>query len=115
MCLQGNDGPGLRLVLTKTKTCEGRSSYPRLEIDIKAHPIPLHKSIAIGSENGAFVCKEPGQSCQQFLSGEIVFEHFEAKPRNKNDLNITDGNYVLRLRTGAERGYFKLDCAGICG
>ena len=115
MCLQGNDGPGLRLVLTQTKTCEGRSSYPRLEIDIRVHPIPLHKSIPIGSENGAFMCTEPEQSCQQFLAGEIVFEHFEEKPRDKNEMSTTDGHYELRLRTRTERGYFKVDCAGICG
>jgi hypothetical protein len=114
-CLQGDDGPGLRLVLTQTKICEGRFSYPRLEIDIKVHPIPLHRRIIIGSENGAFRCPEPEQSCEQFLSGELVFEHFEAKPRNKNEMSTTDGHYVLRLRTGTERGYFRVDCAGICG
>jgi len=103
--LQGNDGPGMRLILT-AKTCEGRSSYPRLEIDIKVHPIPLHKSIAIGSENGAYRCMEPTQSCQQFMSGELVFEHFEANPRNNNEMSTTDGHYVLRLRTGTERGHF---------
>ena len=111
MPLQGNDGPGLRLVLTQT-TCGGRSSYPRLEIDIKVHPIPPHKNIPIGSENGAFMCTEPKQSCQQFLAGEIVFEHFEQKPRDKNKMSTTEGHYVLRLRAGTERGYFKVDCAG---
>ena len=113
-CLQGTAGPGVRLILTQTKTCEESSSYPRLEIDIKVQPVPLHKTIAIGSENGAFRCTESRQSCQQFISGEIVFEHFLSKPKKKNEMSTTDGHYVLRLRTRTERGYFKVDCAGIC-
>ena len=108
VCLQGDDGPGLRLVLTETR--EGSSSYPRLEIDVKVHPIPLHRSIVIGSENGAFRCVEPKQSCEQFLSGELVFEHFGGKPSS-----TADGHYVLKSRTGTERGYFKVDGDGFCG
>src|ERR1700756_1216999 len=46
-CLQGNDGPGLRLQLTQKKTCEGRLSYPRLEVDIREQPVPVRKRIAI--------------------------------------------------------------------
>ena len=117
MRLQGDDGPGVRLVLTQSKTCEGRSSYPRLEIDIGVHPIPVHRRIVIGigSENGAFRCPEPKEGCQQFLSGELVFEHFEAKPRSNKDISTTDGHYVLRSKTGTERGYFKVDCVGFCG
>jgi hypothetical protein len=114
-CLQGNDGPGLRLVLTETKTCEGRPCYPRLEIDVKVQPIPLHRSIVIDSENGAFRCIEPKQSCEQFLSGELVFEHFNAKPRNNKGMSTTDGHYLLRSRRGTERGYFKVDGLGFCG
>ena len=113
LCLQGDDGPGLRLVLTPTRLCEGRSSYPRLEIDLKEHPISLHRRIIIGSENGAFRCLDPKQSCEQFLSGEIVFDHFEAKPRNKNEMSTTDGHYLLKTKNGTERGDFKVDCAGI--
>jgi hypothetical protein len=115
LCLQGDDGPGRRLVLTPTKSCEGRSSYPRLEIDVKEDPIPLHRRIMIGSENGAFRCLDPKESCEQFLSGEIVFDHFDAKPGNKNEMNTTDGHYLLKTRNGTERGDFKVDCTGACG
>ena len=116
-CLQGDDGLGLKLVLTETKTCEGRSSYPRLEIEVKVLPVPLHKSIVIGSENEAFRFAEAHQSCEQFLSGELVFDHFEAKPRSNHYISTTDGHYVLRSRTGTEHGYFKVDCDvdGFCG
>src|SRR6185437_3393617 len=69
LCLQGNDGPGLRLVLTPTKTCEGRQSYPRIEIDIKEQPISVHKSIVIGPDNFAFRCSNAHESCEQFPSG----------------------------------------------
>lgn len=113
MLLQGNEGPGRRLVLTKT--CGGRSSYPRLEIDVKVHAIPLHRRIVIGSENWAFRCVEPKQSCERFLSGELIFENLAAKPRSNKDISTTDGHYVLRSRTGTEHGYFKVDCDGFSG
>jgi len=45
LCLQGNDGPGLRLVLTPTKTCEGRQSYSRVEIDIKEQGPSLFSAV----------------------------------------------------------------------
>jgi hypothetical protein len=113
-CLQGSDGPGLRLLLTQKKTCEGRSSYPRLEIDIREQPVPVRKSIIIGPENGAFRCLNPKESCEQFLSGELVFKHFEGRSR-KTEITETDGYYELRFRTRTERGHFKVDCVGICG
>jgi hypothetical protein len=116
-CLAGNDGPGQRLVLTEAKTCEGRSCYPRLEIDVKVQPIPAHRRIVIGigSENGAFRCPEPKEGCQQFLSGELVFDHFEAKPRSNKGISTRDGHYVLRSKSGNARGHFKVDGDGFCG
>ena len=76
-CLKGNDLPGLRLLLTQKKTCEGRLSYPRLEIDIREQSVPVRKSIVIGPDNLAFRCLNPKESCEQLVSGELVFEHFE--------------------------------------
>ena len=111
--LQGNDGPGLRLLLTQEKKCEGRASYPRLEIDIRELPIPVHKKIKIGPENGAFRCMDAKESCEQFLSGEIVFEHFEGKPPSSGKMSETDGYYELKFRTGVGRGHFKVDCIGV--
>src|SRR5271165_3410134 len=47
-CLQGNDGPGLRLRLRQTSRCEGRVTYPYLQIDIRELPIAIHRNIQIG-------------------------------------------------------------------
>ena len=113
-CLQGNDGPGLRLLLTQKKTCEGRLSYPRLEIDIREQPVSVRKSVIIGPENLAFRCLNAKESCEQFLSGELVFEHLERRSR-KTEITETDGYYELKFRTKTERGHFKVDCVGICG
>jgi hypothetical protein len=112
-CLKGNDLPVLRLLLTQKKTCEGRLSYPRLEIDIREQPVPVRKSIVIGSDNLAFRCLNPKESCEQLVSGELVFEHFEDRSR-KTEISGTDGHYELRFRTGTERGRFKVDCVGMC-
>lgn len=111
MCLQGNEGPGVRLLLTRKK-CEGGPSYPRLEIDIREQPVPVRKSILVGPENGAFECLDSRESCKQFLSGEVVFGHFESR---SGKTEITDGYYELRFRTRTERGHFEVDCYGICG
>jgi hypothetical protein len=114
LCLQGDDGPGLRLLLTQKHTCEGRLSYPRLEIDIKEEPVPVRKSIVIGPDNLAFRCLNPKESCEQLVSGELFFEHFEHRSK-KTEISGTDGHYELRFRTRTERGRFKVDCVGICG
>jgi hypothetical protein len=112
-CLKGNDLPGLRLLLTQKKTCEGRLSYPRLEIDIREQSVPVRKSIVIGPDNLAFRCLNPKESCEQLVSGELVFEHFEDRPKN-NEISGTDGHYELKFRTTTERGSFKVDCVGMC-
>jgi len=111
ICLQGSGGPGVRLLLTRKK-CEGGPSYPRLEIDIREKPVPVRESIVIGPENGAFECLDSKESCKQFLSGELVFDHFESGSGNAE---ITDGYYELRFRTRTERGHFEVDCYGTCG
>ena len=115
ICLQGSDGPGQRLLLTQEKKCEGRASYPRLEIDIRDVPISVHKRINIGPENGAFRCMDAKESCEQLLSGEIVFEHFEGRSARSGKIGETDGYYELKFRTGVGRGHFKVDCIGVCG
>jgi hypothetical protein len=66
-CLQGGDGPGIRLYLENAH-CEGKVSYPHLELDIRELPISVHKSITIGRDNWAFRCPTPKDSCQQALS-----------------------------------------------
>jgi hypothetical protein len=105
---QGIDGTGRRLLLRQKKTCEGRQPYPRLEIDIRERRVPIHRSIIIGPENGAFRCLSLKESCEQALSGEVVFEHFEHPRTGKT--NETDGNYDLKFRGGSERGRFEVDC-----
>jgi len=110
ICLKGDEGPGLRLVLTRKKTCEGQQVYPRLELDIRERPISVHKKIVIGPDNGAFRCLSPDESCEQALSGEVVFENFES-PR-LGQINKTDGNYSLKFRTGPEHSHFEINCIG---
>jgi hypothetical protein len=99
--------------LTQKKTCEGRRSYPRLEIDIREQPVPVRKTIVIGPDNSAFRCSSPEKSCEQLVSGELVFEHFEGKSK-KTEISGADGHYELRFGTRTERGSFKVDCVGMC-
>jgi len=92
-CLKENEEPGLRLVLTKDKTCKGRESYPRLEIGIRERGISAHKAIIIGPDNGAFRCRSANESCEQALSGTVTFDHF---PHNAA-VNGSDGSYDLQI------------------
>jgi hypothetical protein len=108
ICLKADEGPGVRFVLTRNKTCEGQQIYPRLEIDIRERPISVHKKILIGPDNGAFRCLSPNESCEQALSGEVMLEKFE-NPRARQ-LNKTEGDYNLKFRTGTETGHFEINC-----
>lgn len=111
-CLQGVDGPGIRLYLENAH-CEGKVSYPHLELDIRELPISAHKNISIGANNGAFRCPTPKESCQQALAGKIVFDHFEENAGR--EIPRTDGHYELRFNTGgSERGHFIVDCLAPC-
>ena len=96
-CLQGVDGSGIRLQLRERRRCGGESSYPYLEIHIRELPITLNESIVIGVANPAFRCEGPKRSCEQFRSGELMFNHFE-EIRGKELL--TDGWYELRIDAG---------------
>jgi hypothetical protein len=112
-CLQGDDGPGLRLYLKQYRSCQAKRSYPYLELHIKEQPISVHKSISIGTENGAFRCENPKESCEQALSGYLWFDHFEDTSGNGIQ---TDGHYELRFNTGGpESNFFKVDCYAPCG
>jgi len=114
-CLQRDDGPGTRLRLRRSDRCEGKVSYPYLEVDIRELPIAVHKSIPIGADNWAFKCPDAKESCEQSRGGTIVFDHLEESVGK--DIQ-TDGSYDLRFRTGAESGHFqgrlsttvRLDC-----
>ena len=111
-CLQGVDGPGIRLYLEKAH-CEGKVSYPHLELDIRELPISAHKTISIGADNWAYRCPNPKESCQQALSGQIVFDHFEVNAGR--EIPRTDGHYELRFNTGGpESGHFIVDCLAPC-
>ena len=111
-CLQGNDGPGIRLRLRQGSRCdEGDDLYPYLEIDVRELPIAVHKSFTIGPDNWAFRCPSPKESCEQSLSGKVVFNHFEETVGKEVQ---TDGFYELRFRTGTESGHFKVNCMGAC-
>lgn len=50
-CLQGNEGPDIRLRFGQHNRCEANVSYPYLEIDIREFPVALRKSITIGADN----------------------------------------------------------------
>jgi hypothetical protein len=111
-CLQGNDGQGLRLFLKQRRSCQGKRAYPYLELHIKEQPIAVHKSISIGTENGAFRCVNPKESCEQALSGYLWFDHFEDTSGNGIQ---TDGHYELMFNTGgSESSFFKTDCYEPC-
>jgi hypothetical protein len=111
-CLQGDKGPGVQLFLEQYRHCEGQVSQPYLEVDIREQPIPVHKTISIGAENWAFRCLNPKESCEQALSGNVVFDHFEDISGKEIQ---TDGYYELRFRSGrSERGLFKVDCTAPC-
>lgn len=111
-CLQGTDGPGVRLRLRQNNHCEGRISYPYLEIDIRELPIAEHKTITIGADNWAFRCPDPKESCEQSLSGKVVFDHSDQTAGKEIQ---TDGRYELKFRTDTESGHFKVDCLIPCG
>lgn len=112
-CLQGIDGPGLRLFLRQDRRCEGKVSPPYLEMDVREQPISIHKSISIGADYRAFRCLNPKESCEQAQSGTVVFDHFE----DTSGKGIqTDGYYELKFSTGrTESGLFKVDCIAPCG
>ena len=108
-CMEGSNGPGVELFLKQDSRCEGKVSYPYLEVD--AREWPIHKSIRIGAENWAFRCLNPKESCEQALSGNVIFDHVEG-----NLENGTDGSYELRFSGGrSETGHFKVDCGIPCG
>jgi hypothetical protein len=111
-CLQGDKGPGVQLFLKQYKRCEGKVSQPYLELDIREQSIPVHESISIGAQNWAFRCPNPKESCEQALSGSVVFDHFE----DTSGKGIqTDGYYELRFSSGrSESGLFKVGCTAPC-
>lgn len=111
-CLQGEDGPGLRLRLRQNARCEGNVTYPYLEIDIREVPIAVHQQIRIGDNNWARRCPSPNESCEESLEGAITFDHF-AEIAGKHIQ--TNGSYKLRFRAGWESGEFKVDCEAPCG
>jgi hypothetical protein len=112
-CIFGSDGPGTRLSLRQHESCEGRPAYPYLEIYVNEQPIPVHKRIRIGEVNLAFKCASAKESCTQFASGEVIFDHFEETSGKAYPL--TDGDYELRFRFGKpETGHFKVDCEAPC-
>lgn len=108
-CLDGDNGPGIQLFLKQDSRCEGKVSYPYLEVDVRERPI--RKSIKIGPDNWAFRCSNPKESCEQAVSGSVVFDHIEG-----NLENGTDGKYELGFSHGmSESGRFKVDCTVPCG
>ena len=111
-CIGGNDGPGVRLFLKQFSQRQGRTSYPYLRIDIREQPILPKKNIAIGDDNSAIRCLSARQSCDQVISGNILFDHFEEISGGEIK---TDGYYELKFRTGrTESGLFKLDGISPC-
>ena len=112
-CLQGNSGAGMRLFLTQNRRCEADVAYPHLEVDIAEEPIPVHKSISIAAHNRAFRCRNAKESCEQAVSGDVIFDHFEDISGKSIQ---TDGYYELKFSTGrSESGLFKVTCFAPCG
>lgn len=112
-CLQGNDGPGLRLFLTQKLSCEGNISCPYLEIHVTEEPVPVHKAISIGADNRAFRCLNASDSCERAVSGNVIFDHFE----DTSGKGIqTDGYYDMKFSKGkSESGLFNVTCFAPCG
>jgi hypothetical protein len=111
-CIGGEGGPGVRLFLKQSSQRQGRTSYPYLRIDIREQPILAQKNIAIGGDNSAIRCLGARQSCDQAISGNILFDHFEDFSGKEVK---TDGYYELKFRTGrTEGGLFKLDGMAPC-
>jgi hypothetical protein len=109
-CLQGSEGPGLRLFLNQKKQCEGKVVYPYLDVYIRELPIKVGGVIVIGPENWAFRCVSSNESCEQSLGGKIVFNHYDAKSQVHSD-----GEYELRFKGGSsESGQFMVDCVAPC-
>lgn len=112
-CLQGNSGTGLRLFLMQNRRCEGKVSCPYLEVDITEEPIPVHKNISIGAVDRAFRCRHAKESCEQAVSGDVIFDHFQEISGKSLQ---TDGYYELKFSTGSsESGLFKVTCYAPCG
>jgi len=111
-CLEGSDGPGTILFLRPNPECNSRMTYPYLEIDIRERPVPINQKIIIGPDNWAFRCLDAKSACQQFSSGELMFNHFESV--DKKGIH-TDGWYELRFPSGLpETGRFTADCSAPC-
>jgi hypothetical protein len=112
-CLQGNDGTGVRLFLRQTLGCEGKVTCPYLEVDVTEKPVPIQKDISIGTDNRAFRCRNAKESCEQAVSGDVIFDHFEGISGKTIQ---TDGHYELKFSTGrSESGIFKVTCFAPCG
>jgi len=112
-CLQGNDGQGLRLFLTQNRGCEDKVSCPYLELDITEKPIAAHKNLSVGADNRAFRCPNAKDSCEQAISGDVIFDHYEDISGKSMQ---TDGYYELKFSTGrSESGLFKVTCFAPCG
>ncbi len=107
-CLEGDNGPGLVLLLDASESvCKTRPSYPYLEIDIRELPVVPQKVIVIGPENWAFRCPNQKESCEQALSGTVVFDRFGTE----NDA----GHYELKFKNREiETGRFNVVCSLPC-
>jgi hypothetical protein len=109
-CLQGSEGPGVRLFLNQQKQCEAKLVYPYLDVYLRELPITGGTVLAIGPENWAFQCVSPDEPCEQSLGGKIVFKHYDPKSQVHSD-----GEYQLRFKGGkSESGQFMVDCVVPC-
>jgi hypothetical protein len=111
-CIGGEGGPGVRVFLKQFRQCQGNTTYPYLRIDIREQSILAQKNIAIGGGNSAVRCLSARQSCDEAISGNILFDHFEEFSGKEIK---TDGYYELKFKNGkAESGLFKVDCMAPC-
>lgn len=111
VCLQGRDGPGIRLRLRQRQGCDGWDIYPYLEIDVRELPFAANKSIVIGETNTAFECLDRKTPCKQFTSGRVMLNRV---PDTSSGWRA-EGWYELKFNTGLLwTGRFKVDCIAPC-
>ena len=112
VCLQGRDGPGIRLRLRQRSECESNDEHPYLQIDIRELPLEANKSVVIGETNWAFECPNPKMACRQFASGQVMLNHVPDVASGWR----AEGWYELRFNRGEPwTGHFKVDCIAVCG
>lgn len=118
VCLQAENGPGIMLLLYASESGSPTlKPYPYLELDIRERSVATGKTLTIGPKNGASRCPSERESCEQALSGMVVFDTPGAADdagRYEPILNQS-GHYELKFKNKeVEGGHFKVDGFAPC-